>query len=87
MAWVILNPFIKSGEVLRLIGAYRMLECSVRPSEIMGIEDGYIAFCFDEACAFIVKQLKDGKEPIMRVENNGIVYKRPSDLYNKYQQQ
>lgn len=87
MAWRILNPFIRSGEVLRLIGAYRMLECSVRPSEVMGIEDGYTSFCFDEACAFIVKQLKDGKEPIMRVENNGIVYKRPSDLYNKYQQQ
>lgn len=62
-----------------------MLECSVRPSEVMGIEDGYTAFCFDEACAFIIKQIKEGKEPIMRVEQNNIVYKRPSDLYAKYQ--
>ena len=52
----------------------------------MGIEDGYTAFCFDEACAFIVGQIRDGKEPIMRVENNRIKYKRPSDLYRKYEQ-
>lgn len=55
-----------------------------RPSEIMGIRDNYTAFCFDEACAFIVKQIKDGKEPIMRVENDNIVYKKPSDLYRRY---
>ena len=64
-----------------------VFEFPCRPSEVMGLEDGYTAFCFDEACAFIVKQLRDGKEPIMRVENNHIAYKRPSDLYRKYQQQ
>lgn len=53
----------------------------------MGIEDGYTAFCFDEACAFIVEQIKDGKKPIMRVEHNNIVYSKPSDLYRKYEQQ
>lgn len=50
----------------------------------MGIKDDYTAFCFDEACAFIIKQIKDGKEPVMRVENDNIVYKKPSDLYRHY---
>lgn len=51
---------------------------------MMGIKDEYTAFCFDEACAFIIKQLRDGKEPIMKVENDKIVYNKPSDLYRKY---
>jgi len=61
-----------------------LLNYPCRPSEIMGIKDEYTAFCFDEACAFIVKQLRDGKEPIMKVENDKIVYNKPSDLYRKY---
>jgi len=34
-----------------------------RPSEIMGAEDEYTAFCFDEACAYILhKMTGDGKK-------------------------
>lgn len=84
MAWLILNPFVRTGEILRVIGVFAMLDHPCRPSELMGIEDNYTAFCFDEACAFIIKQIKDGKEPIMRVENENIVYKKPSDLYRHY---
>ena len=84
MAWVILNPFVRTGEVLRVIGILGTLDFPCRPSTLMGIEDNYTDFCFDEACAFIVKQLKDGKEPIMRIENDKIVYKKPSDLYKHY---
>lgn len=35
-----------------------------RPSEIIGITNKYDAFCFDEACIYILNQLKDEKEPI-----------------------
>lgn len=51
-------------------------------------EDSWLAFCFDEACAFIITQLKEDKKPIMRVDNsnNQITYSKPSDLYNKYKQ-
>jgi len=87
MAWNLLNPFIRSGEVLRLIGTLGTFDFCCRPSEMMGIEDNYTAYCFDEACAFIVNQIRDGKEPVMRVENNHIAYKKPSDLYRKYEQQ
>ena len=60
------------------------LDYPCRPSQLMGIKDEYTAFCFDEACAFIIRQIKDGKEPIMRVEDNNIVYNKPSDLYNRF---
>ena len=84
MAWSRLNPFVRSGEILRVIGTIGLLNYPCRPSELIGIKDDYTAFCFDEACAFIIKQIKDGKEPIMRVESDKIVYNKPSDLYRKY---
>lgn len=34
-----------------------------RPSEILHIEDGYEAYCFDEACCWMLGQLEEGKRP------------------------
>ncbi|MCL2461430.1 MAG: hypothetical protein FWF44_02090 [Defluviitaleaceae bacterium] len=36
-----------------------------RPSGIVGIEDEYTAFCFDEACGFILGKMREkgAKEP------------------------
>lgn len=64
-----------------------MLDMHIRPSEVMGIEDAYTAFCFDEACADIVKRIKDGEKPIIskNVGTENKVYSRPSDLYKKYE--
>ena len=51
----------------------------------MGIEDEYTAFCFNEACAFIVTRLKDGEKPIIRFDKeNKKVYSKPSDFYKKF---
>lgn len=65
-----------------------MLDMHIRPSELMDISDAYTAFCFDEACAYILKELKDGKEPVFKKESNNDSndrsYRRPSDLYKKY---
>ncbi len=33
------------------------------PSEILNINDDYIAFCFNEACMYILQQLNEGKIP------------------------
>lgn len=33
------------------------------PSEILQVDDEYTAFCFDEACNYIVSKIKAGKEP------------------------
>ena len=65
-----------------------MLDMHTRPSEIMGIEDAYTAFCFDEACSEIIKRIKDGEQPVLSkgfTKEYGVKeYSRPSDLYNKY---
>ncbi len=36
------------------------------PSDIMGIEDIYTAFCFNEACAEIMLRLQNEEKPIYR---------------------
>ena len=57
----------------------------VRPSQIMGIDDVYTAFCFDEACALIVTKLQDKEIPIIKEESE-VNYTKPSDVYKKIQQ-
>lgn len=50
-----------------------------RPSELLGIEDGYVAYCFDEACAYIMNRL-DKKEEIYFEKH----YSSFTDLYKAY---
>lgn len=42
----------------------------------MDIEDTYTAYCFDEACGYILKKIEDGEEP--RFVNK---YKSFTELY------
>lgn len=51
----------------------------VRPSVLFNIEDPYTAYCFDEACAFIIGQLEQGNEPQFTKE-----YKSFKDIYAQY---
>ncbi|MBO7695446.1 MAG: hypothetical protein J6T10_22705 [Methanobrevibacter sp.] len=50
----------------------------------MGIKDEYTAFCFDEACAFIITEMKEGNEPILNNSNENKKVSKPSDVYKKY---
>jgi hypothetical protein len=34
-----------------------------RPSELLDIRDPYVAYCFDEACAYIAEQMERKKKP------------------------
>lgn len=45
----------------------------------MGIDDEYTAYCFDEACSYIVSKILDGEEPKFTVE-----YKSVRDIYRHY---
>lgn len=40
-----------------------------RVSELMGIEDNYLAFCIDEAAALVKSKLKAGEKPVKRDTN------------------
>ena len=74
---------MSSGEVLRILGTYNTLGIHIRPSELLDIEDKYTAFCFDEACAYITKRLKDGDKVNVKQQEKK-VYKKPSDYYKKF---
>lgn len=50
------------------------------PSNIMDISDPYTAYCFDEACAYIMKMIESGEEPQFRSK-----YSSFKDLYSKYE--
>lgn len=41
---------------------YMAKEYNQRPSNIIGLENDYCAYCFDEACVFLYQALKDGKK-------------------------
>lgn len=53
------------------------------PSVILGIEDDYTAFCFNEACSYIRNMLDKGERPFYftkdKVENKQ--YKNFVDFY------
>lgn len=58
----------------------------VRPSEILEIEDAYTAYCFDEACVYILSKVENGEKPnFKKFDENGEVkaknYKSASDMY------
>lgn len=39
------------------------------PSEVMHIEDPYTAYCFDEACSYILLKLSNGEKPTYKVQD------------------
>lgn len=56
------------------------------PSEILGIEDDYTAFCFNEACMNIIIHLESGEKPryIEKKKNEKKEYSSFSDFYKNY---
>lgn len=51
----------------------------VRPSTLLDITDPYTAYCFDEACAYIIGKLEEGEEPTFRTE-----FKSFKEMYKHY---
>lgn len=39
-----------------------------RPSTLFDITDPYTAYCFDEACAYILSEIEEGNEPDFRLK-------------------
>ena len=36
----------------------------LRPSELLGVDDTYTAYCFDEACFYFEARLAGGQKPV-----------------------
>ena len=62
---------------------------SCLPSEIMGIEDDYTAFCFNEACSIISVKLHNEEKPVYREQKQEgeqkKVYHNFSDFYKDFE--
>ena len=54
------------GPILRMAELYQK-----RPSEFLHLTDGYTAYCFDEACSYILLMERNGKVARYRVEEVG----------------
>ncbi len=56
------------------------------PSDIMGIEDIYTAFCFNEACAEIMLRLQNEEKPIYREQRGEEQeeYSNFTEFYKKF---
>lgn len=56
------------------------------PSDIMGIDDNYTAFCFNEACAEIMLRLQNEEKPIYREqrEEEQEGYSNFTEFYKKF---
>lgn len=65
----------------------------IRPSKIAGIEDTYVAYCFDEACAYIQIRIDNEEKPVFnkigddkkskkRIKKNQRML--PSEIYERY---
>lgn len=59
------------------------------PSKILRINDEYLGFCFDEACAFIVMKMQNKEKPKFdddKKETHHVKkkYKSFTDLYKDY---
>lgn len=55
---------------MRIINQSRMY--NKKPSEMLNIQDEYIAYCFDEACIYIFNKIQDGDIPSWIDEKNTV---------------
>ena len=76
--------FVQSSKVESVIAMAKQYGC--RPSTVLGLDDDYTAFCFDEACNCIAYHLMNEEEANYRefdeIKKNH--YKSFSDLYKQF---
>jgi len=51
---------VGSKEILNVV--YTAQEFKKLPSEILGITDSYAKYCLDQACSYILRNLREGRE-------------------------
>lgn len=53
--------FLKSKQIYNLLSI--CIKFKSRPSEVLGIEHSYWAYCFDEACLMFIEKLENKEVP------------------------
>lgn len=51
----------------------------IRPSSLIDIDDSYTAYCFDEACSYIISKMNNDEQPMFKKS-----YKSFSEMYSQY---
>ena len=79
--------FVQSKKIESVIAMSKQYGC--RPSILLGIDDGYTAFCFYEACSCILIHLMNEEEAnYLEFDEKGEVkenhYKNFSDFYKQF---
>lgn len=59
-----MNLFVKTRRLIQLINMSDRFRC--RPSELLHVEEGYAAWCLDEACLYVQMRIDDGEEPVFK---------------------
>jgi hypothetical protein len=90
---------VTSEEIMEFLNVCQFYSNVKLPSEMIGIEDEYTAYCFNEAIAYMTTRIRNGDKPIFmtreRVKNiktgklEEVQYKGKhlssfSDLYKHY---
>lgn len=78
------NPFVSNPKIESVLVIARQYNCL--PSSVVGIEDNYTAFCFNEACSYIRQRMDNGDEPIYQIdeEQNKMNYSCASEFFKQY---
>lgn len=63
---------------MSVLGLANVYKC--RPSTLVDISDPYTAFCFDEACAYIIQKIEKGEEPNFKLKFSSF-----RDMYKHYE--
>ena len=62
------------------LGMVNVYKC--RPSQLLGLTDTYTSYCFDEACAYIIRKIENKEEPnFSKFKQNKKKYNSFADLY------
>lgn len=76
-------PFVLTRKIESIISMSKLYNCL--PSVLLGIDDDYTAFCFNEACAEIRIRLSQGEKPVYRTNKSKVKeYRSFKDFYKQY---
>lgn len=67
--------FVQTSRIESVLVMSKQFSC--RPSDIMHINDEYLAFCFDEVCSYIMTMLLKGEKPCYKTKRKNDSEKEP----------
>lgn len=74
--------FVESPEILNIL--YMAKLYNQRPSNIMGLNNDYHAYCFDEACMYLYNALQEKKELHFKGDENKIQNQTPRKHFKSF---